>query len=135
MSEERERDRTDRGTRNQRLRRQTPHRLRREAAAAWAACGAFERAAFVYFGVSSALIALFAEHLRHPMRLLGMRAIVVCVVVAVFFTRARDVLCILFSRKWIQSDEYERALRVYTKLSFGERLKLQLETLKTGQKA
>ncbi|HXJ11098.1 MAG TPA: hypothetical protein VNH19_02405, partial [Candidatus Limnocylindrales bacterium] len=45
---------------------QAPGLLRREAAATWAACGAFERAAFTYFGVSSVLIALFAEHLRHP---------------------------------------------------------------------
>jgi membrane-associated phospholipid phosphatase len=67
-----------------------PASLRREAAAAWAACGAFERAAFVYFGVSSVLIALFAEHLRHPMRLLGMRAIVVCGVLLVCWTHARS---------------------------------------------
>jgi membrane-associated phospholipid phosphatase len=57
-----------------------PGLLRREAALAWAACGAFERAAFAYFALSGVLIALFAEHLRHPLRLLGVRAIVVCVV-------------------------------------------------------
>src|ERR1700757_5392253 len=68
---------------------QAPGLLRREAAAAWAACGAFERAAFAYFGVSSVLIALFAEHLRHPVRLLGVRAIVVCVVVVLFARAGR----------------------------------------------
>jgi len=52
---------------------QAPGLLRSEVAAAWAACGAFERAAFAYFGVSSVLIALFAEHLPHPLRLLGLR--------------------------------------------------------------
>ncbi len=62
----------------QQLSAPAPGLLRREAAAAWAACGAFERAAFAYFGASSVLIALFAEHLRHPLRLLGVRAIVVC---------------------------------------------------------
>jgi len=64
----------------QQLSAPAPGLLRREAAAAWVACGAFERAAFAYFGASSVLIALFAEHLRHPLRLLGVRAIVVCVV-------------------------------------------------------
>jgi membrane-associated phospholipid phosphatase len=63
---------------------------RREIAAAWAACGAFERAAFAYFGVSSVLIALFAEHLRHPLRLLGVRAIVVCVVLFLCWIQARS---------------------------------------------
>jgi membrane-associated phospholipid phosphatase len=67
-----------------------PGLLRREGAAAWAACGAFERGAFAYFGVSSVLIALFAEHLRHPLRLLGVRAIVVCVVLLLCWMQARS---------------------------------------------
>src|ERR1700720_3215218 len=67
-----------------------PGLLRREAAAAWAACGAFERAAFAYFGVSSVLIALFAEHLRHPLRLLGVRAMVVCMVLLLCLIQARS---------------------------------------------
>jgi membrane-associated phospholipid phosphatase len=67
-----------------------PGLLRREAAGAWEACGAFERAGFVYFGVSSVLIALFAEHLRHPLRLLGVRAIVVCVVLLLCWVQARS---------------------------------------------
>jgi membrane-associated phospholipid phosphatase len=69
---------------------QAPGLLRREAAAAWAACGAFERAAFAYFGASSVLIALFAEHLRHPLRLLGVRAMVVCVVLLLCLVEARS---------------------------------------------
>jgi membrane-associated phospholipid phosphatase len=68
----------------------TPGLLRREAAAAWAACGAFERAAFAYFGASSVLIALFAEHLRHPLRLLCVRGIVVCVVLFLCWLQARS---------------------------------------------
>src|SRR5258708_24116640 len=67
-----------------------PGLLRREAAAAWAACGAFERAAFAYFAVSSALIALFAEHLRHPLRLLGVRAIVICAVLLLLRIHAQS---------------------------------------------
>jgi hypothetical protein len=67
-----------------------PGLLGREAAAAWAACGAFERAAFAYFVVSSVLIALFAEHLRHPARMLGVRAIVGCVVLLLCRVQARS---------------------------------------------
>src|SRR5579862_7890317 len=54
--------------------------IRKELAAAWAACGGFEWWAFGYLGASSVLIALFAEHLQHPVRLLALRAAVVCVV-------------------------------------------------------
>src|SRR5690242_2778776 len=64
--------------------------LRREAAAAWAACGTFERAAFAYFAVSSVLIAFFAEHLRHPLRLLGVRAFVVGIVLVLCWVQARS---------------------------------------------
>jgi membrane-associated phospholipid phosphatase len=67
-----------------------PGWLRKEAAAAWAACGAFERAAFAYFAMSGVLIALFAEHLRHPLRLLGVRAIVACVVLLLCWIQARS---------------------------------------------
>ena len=67
-----------------------PGALQREAVAAWAACGAFERAAFVYFGGSSVLIALFAEHVRHPLRMLGVRAIVVCLVLLLCLIQARS---------------------------------------------
>src|SRR5882762_6556777 len=74
----------------QQLSAPAPGLLPREAAAAWAACGAFERAAFAYFGASSVLIALFAEHLRHPLRLLGVRAIVVCVVLLLCRIQARS---------------------------------------------
>jgi membrane-associated phospholipid phosphatase len=72
------------------LSERAPGLLRREAAAAWAACGGFERAAFAYFGVSSVLIVMFAEHLRHPLRLLGVRAIVVCVVLLLCLIQARS---------------------------------------------
>src|SRR5437879_6099359 len=42
----------------------------REAAAVWAACGAFEWIALGYLGLSSALIATFAENLAHPAKLI-----------------------------------------------------------------
>jgi len=54
--------------------------LRREASAAWAACGAFEWWAFGYFAASGVLIVLFGEHLRHPVRMLAVRAAIVCVI-------------------------------------------------------
>jgi membrane-associated phospholipid phosphatase len=54
----------------------------RELAAAWAACGMFERVALGYLGVSSALILLFAENLAHPLRLLGTQVFVSAVILA-----------------------------------------------------
>jgi membrane-associated phospholipid phosphatase len=52
----------------------------KEFAAAWAACGAFEWIALGYLGLSSALIALFAENLQHPARLIGVQALVACTI-------------------------------------------------------
>jgi membrane-associated phospholipid phosphatase len=56
--------------------------LHRQLAVAWAACGAFEWLALGYLGVSSALIVLFAENLVHPVRLLGLQALVAFVILA-----------------------------------------------------
>src|SRR5271165_650376 len=63
---------------------------RAEIAAAWAACGAFERMAFGYLGVSSFLIAVFAGNLKHPLRLLATRAFVVLVVLTLCRVWARS---------------------------------------------
>jgi membrane-associated phospholipid phosphatase len=63
---------------------------RRESAAAWVSCGAFEWMAFGYFIVSSALIAMFAEHLQHPRSLLGARTLVVCLVLLLCRMQARS---------------------------------------------
>jgi membrane-associated phospholipid phosphatase len=49
--------------------------LRREWEATWAATGAFEWVALGYLGVSSALIAIFAENLAHPRLMLGLQAL------------------------------------------------------------
>ena len=54
--------------------------LRRESSAAWAACGMFEFVALGYLGLSAALIALFAENLAHPFRLIGAQAFVAAVI-------------------------------------------------------
>jgi membrane-associated phospholipid phosphatase len=54
--------------------------LAREAAAAWAACGAFEWIALGYLAVSSALIAAFAGNLAHPVKLLGVQILVALLV-------------------------------------------------------
>ncbi len=62
--------------------------LRQGLDAAWAACGGFEWVALGYLGVSSALIAIFAENLAHPVRLLGLQACVACVILALCGTEA-----------------------------------------------
>jgi hypothetical protein len=53
-----------------------------EAAAAWAACGAFEWVALGYLVLSSALIVLFAENLAHPVQLVGAQVFVAAPVLA-----------------------------------------------------
>jgi membrane-associated phospholipid phosphatase len=50
--------------------------IAREAAVAWAACGAFEWIALGYLAVSSVLIAAFAENLAHPLKLIGVQTLV-----------------------------------------------------------
>lgn len=45
-----------------------------EFAEAWSACGAFEWIALGYLGLSSVLIAIFAENLTHPLRLIATQA-------------------------------------------------------------
>ena len=65
--------------------------LRQELAAARAACGMFEYVALGYLGVSSALIALFSENLTHPLRILGIRAVVVATILILCRTEARAV--------------------------------------------
>src|SRR4029077_17965524 len=56
--------------------------MRRELAAAWAACGIVECVALGYLGVSSALILFFAENLAHPVRLIVTQALVATVILA-----------------------------------------------------
>lgn len=48
-------------------------RLRRELAAAWAACGPFEWIALGYLALSTVLITVFAHNLAHPARLVGVQ--------------------------------------------------------------
>ena len=60
-----------------------------EAAAAWAACGAFEWVALGYLALSSALIVLFAENLAHPVRLLGVQVFVAAVILSLCREGAR----------------------------------------------
>src|SRR5713101_2589182 len=63
--------------------------LQRELVAAWAACGAFEWVALVYLTVSGALIAIFAENLPHPAKLIGVQAFVAAVILALCAAEAR----------------------------------------------
>jgi membrane-associated phospholipid phosphatase len=79
--------------------------LKREAAEAWAACGAFEWMALTYLGVSSVLIAVFAENLTHPWRLLATQAMVAAIVLGLCRVQARaaarrDMHGIAFSSHW-----------------------------------
>ena len=64
-------------------------RLQRELAAAWAACGTFEWVALSYLGISSVLIALFAENLAHPVKLLGTQAFVALLILGLCRVTAR----------------------------------------------
>ena len=54
--------------------------ITREAGAAWAACGAFEWVALGYLAVSGALIAMFAENLAHPVKLIGVQALMAALI-------------------------------------------------------
>jgi len=64
-------------------------RVGREISAAWAACGMFEFVALSYLGFSAALIALFAENLAHPFRLIGTQAFVAAVILVLCGVEAR----------------------------------------------
>jgi membrane-associated phospholipid phosphatase len=64
--------------------------LQRECAAAWAACGAFEWVALGYLAVSGFLIALFAENLQHPVRLLVLQSCVAAVILMLCALAARS---------------------------------------------
>jgi membrane-associated phospholipid phosphatase len=65
--------------------------VRREAAGTWAACGAFEWVALAYLAISSALIAVFAEHLGHPVKLIGVQALVAAMILALCRVEAGPV--------------------------------------------
>jgi membrane-associated phospholipid phosphatase len=78
--------------------------LAREAAAAWAACGAFEWIALGYLAVSCALIAVFAENLAHPVRLIGLQTLVAGVILILCRVEARGGTdrsgCFTFAQKF-----------------------------------
>jgi membrane-associated phospholipid phosphatase len=61
----------------------------REATAAWAACGAFEWVALAYLAISSALITVFAENLGHPVKLIGVQAMVAAIILILCLREAR----------------------------------------------
>src|SRR5467141_3352970 len=63
--------------------------ITREAAIAWAACGAFEWVALGYLAASSALIAAFAENLAHPVKLIGVQALVAAMILLLCLLEAR----------------------------------------------
>jgi membrane-associated phospholipid phosphatase len=63
--------------------------ITREAAATWAACGAFEWVALGYLAVSSALIAMFAENLAHPVKLIRVQALIAVMILVLCRVEAR----------------------------------------------
>src|SRR5437899_3738272 len=68
------------------------HWITREVAEAWAACGAFEWVALGYLALSSSLIALFAafaEHLAHPVKLIGLQVLMAAVILVLCLLQAR----------------------------------------------
>ena len=64
--------------------------LKREAARAWAACGAFEWWALGYLGVSSLLVLVFAENLARPFRVLRSEVEAAAIVLALCWVEARS---------------------------------------------
>jgi membrane-associated phospholipid phosphatase len=65
--------------------------FKREGAATWAVCGAFEWVALSYLAISSALIAGFAENLGHPLKLIGMQVLVAAMILALCRVEARSM--------------------------------------------
>lgn len=61
----------------------------RAFAAAWEACETFEWVALGYLALSSALIAVFAENLAHPVKLIGVQAMVAAVILILCRLAAR----------------------------------------------
>ncbi len=70
-------------------RRGIAKRISREAVAPWATCGAFEWVALGYLAVSTALMAVFAENLAHPVKLIGLQALVAAVILVLCRSEAR----------------------------------------------
>jgi len=64
--------------------------LSQELAATWASCGTFEWIAFGYLALSTVLIALFAEHLAHPVKLIGAQALVAAIILILCRAEACD---------------------------------------------
>jgi membrane-associated phospholipid phosphatase len=73
----------------------------REFAEAWEACGAFEWVALSYLALSGLLIALFAENLQHPARLLALQFLVVIVILGLCLAAERSAeRAAIFGERW-----------------------------------
>jgi hypothetical protein len=64
--------------------------LWRATAEAWAACGAFEWVALGYLALSSMLLAVFAENVAHPVRMIGTQAFVAALILILCSSEARS---------------------------------------------
>ena len=75
-----------------------------ELAAAWAACGAFEWIALGYLSASSTLVAIFAENLAHPWKLIGVQSLVAALILILCGVESSRVternLCPTFSQRF-----------------------------------
>ncbi len=65
-------------------------RIAQEFAAGWVACGAFECIALGYLALSSVLIALFAENLAHPGRLIAVQTLAAALILGLCRAGARS---------------------------------------------
>jgi membrane-associated phospholipid phosphatase len=65
-------------------------RIAQEFAATWAVCGAFEWIALGYLALSSMLIALFAENLTHPGRLIAVQTLAAALILGLCRAAARS---------------------------------------------
>jgi membrane-associated phospholipid phosphatase len=64
--------------------------LKRVIAETWTACGAFEWLALGYLATTSVLIAIFAENLAHPLRLIATQALVAAILLTLCWVQARS---------------------------------------------
>jgi hypothetical protein len=72
-----------------------------ELAAAWAACGAFEWVALGYLALSGLLIALFAQNVPHPGRLLAVQFLVGAVILGLCLSAERSAeRAAIFGERW-----------------------------------
>jgi membrane-associated phospholipid phosphatase len=79
----------ERAVRSETQRRGIAAPITQELAGAWAACGAFEWIGLGYLALSCVLIAMFRENLAHPVKLIGVQAVVAALILVLCRVEAR----------------------------------------------